>query len=280
MSKVVQCIVSCKNVDGGFKCMPGAKSHARGIVKDLKYADSHEWLKVDGNSATVGITDHAQDHLGDVVYVELPEVGVAVTQGGSFGAVESVKASSDIYSPVSGKVVEVNEELNNSPGLVSHPIALLIRLSKSFNSWARSNNSQVFKNSRGLNNLGCLKFKKIAKPVMENEVGPISKDLKPIVIIQRAERDRVVLYDKFGEGDNGCNDDADVRLRFQVEDLSLLEDKGNGRDIDENLSLFVKKGITECENFRDEFEDGFSGKEIEQRLKAMEVEEGFCHSRF
>ena len=89
------------------------------VLKDLKYADSHEWVKAEGNSATVGITDHAQDHLGDVVYVELPEVGVAVTQGASFGAVESVKATSDINSPVSGKVVEINEELNSSPGLVS-----------------------------------------------------------------------------------------------------------------------------------------------------------------
>ena len=88
-------------------------------MKDLKYADSHEWVKVDGNSATVGITDHAQDHLGDVVYVELPEVGVEVTQGNSFGAVESVKATSDVYSPVSGKIVEVNKELSESPGLVS-----------------------------------------------------------------------------------------------------------------------------------------------------------------
>ncbi|PWA46255.1 single hybrid motif superfamily protein [Artemisia annua] len=89
------------------------------VVKDLKYADSHEWVKVDGDSATVGITDHAQDHLGDVVYVELPEVGTAVTQGSSFGAVESVKATSDINSPVSGKVVEVNEALTSSPGLVN-----------------------------------------------------------------------------------------------------------------------------------------------------------------
>ncbi|KAL1830802.1 hypothetical protein DCAR_0100745 [Daucus carota subsp. sativus] len=89
------------------------------VVKDLKYADSHEWVKVQGNSATVGITDHAQDHLGDVVYVELPEVGTDVTQGNSFGAVESVKATSDINSPVSGKVVEVNEELNDSPALVN-----------------------------------------------------------------------------------------------------------------------------------------------------------------
>ncbi|XP_044469222.1 glycine cleavage system H protein 2, mitochondrial-like isoform X1 [Mangifera indica] len=89
------------------------------IIKDLRYADSHEWVKVDGNSATIGITDHAQDHLGDVVYVELPEVGTSVSQGGSFGAVESVKATSDVNSPVSGKVVEVNEELSNSPALVN-----------------------------------------------------------------------------------------------------------------------------------------------------------------
>ncbi|KAG9158182.1 hypothetical protein Leryth_000335, partial [Lithospermum erythrorhizon] len=89
------------------------------VVKDLKYADSHEWVKIDSNSATVGITDHAQDHLGDVVFVELPEVGASVTQGASFGAVESVKATSDINSPVSGKVIEVNEELNNSPGLIN-----------------------------------------------------------------------------------------------------------------------------------------------------------------
>ncbi|CAI9090553.1 OLC1v1025353C1 [Oldenlandia corymbosa var. corymbosa] len=89
------------------------------VAKNLKYADSHEWVKVDGNVATVGITDHAQDHLGDVVYVELPEVGAGVTQGSSFGAVESVKATSDVYSPVSGKVVEVNEVLNDSPGMIN-----------------------------------------------------------------------------------------------------------------------------------------------------------------
>ncbi|GMY09518.1 glycine cleavage system H protein 2, mitochondrial-like [Fagus crenata] len=89
------------------------------VVKDLKYADSHEWAKVDGNSATIGITDHAQDHLGDVVYVELPEVGKSISQGSGFGAVESVKATSDVYSPVSGKVTEVNEELNSSPGLIN-----------------------------------------------------------------------------------------------------------------------------------------------------------------
>ncbi|KAF3582251.1 hypothetical protein DY000_02029470, partial [Brassica cretica] len=86
---------------------------------DLKYADSHEWVKIDGNKATFGITDHAQDHLGDVVYVELPDLGRSVSQGESFGAVESVKATSDINSPVSGKVVEVNEVLTESPGLVN-----------------------------------------------------------------------------------------------------------------------------------------------------------------
>ncbi|CAA0823824.1 Glycine cleavage system H protein 2-mitochondrial [Striga hermonthica] len=89
------------------------------VIKDLKYADSHEWVKIEGKSATVGITDHAQDHLGDVVYVELPEEGAEVKQGASFGAVESVKATSDINSPISGKVVEVNSKLNDSPALVN-----------------------------------------------------------------------------------------------------------------------------------------------------------------
>ncbi|KAH0696751.1 hypothetical protein KY290_014149 [Solanum tuberosum] len=89
------------------------------VPKDLKYTESHEWVKVDGNSATIGITDHAQKHLGDVVYVEFPEVGSSVEQFDSFGAVESVKASSDINSPVSGKVVEFNEELNNGPALIN-----------------------------------------------------------------------------------------------------------------------------------------------------------------
>lgn len=100
------------------------------VVKDLKYADTHEWVKVNGSSATIGITDHAQDHLGDVVYVELPEVGVDVKQGGSFGAVESVKATSDINSPVSGKVVEVNEKLSDSPGLVCFLKFLVLKILK------------------------------------------------------------------------------------------------------------------------------------------------------
>ncbi|KAG6502494.1 glycine cleavage system H protein 2, mitochondrial-like [Zingiber officinale] len=89
------------------------------VIKDLKYSDTHEWAKVDGSSVTIGITDHAQDHLGDVVYVELPEVGANAKQGKNFGSVESVKATSDVNSPVSGEIVEVNSELNGSPGLIN-----------------------------------------------------------------------------------------------------------------------------------------------------------------
>ena len=72
------------------------------VLDGLKYANSHEWVKHEGPVATVGITDHAQDHLGEVVFVELPESGVSVSQGASFGAVESVKATSDVNSPISG----------------------------------------------------------------------------------------------------------------------------------------------------------------------------------
>eukprot|EP01018_Ginkgo_biloba_P029797 Gb_29159 [translate_table: standard] len=89
------------------------------VVKDLKYVESHEWVKVDGPLATVGITDHAQDHLGDVVFVDLPDVGASVSKGATFGAVESVKATSDVFSPVSGEVTAVNSELSSSPGLVN-----------------------------------------------------------------------------------------------------------------------------------------------------------------
>ncbi|KAL0925446.1 hypothetical protein M5K25_003778 [Dendrobium thyrsiflorum] len=89
------------------------------VIEHLKYADSHEWADVDGTYAKIGITDHAQDHLGDVVYVELPEVGATVSKGKNFGAVESVKATSDVYSPVSGEVIEVNTKLNESPGLIN-----------------------------------------------------------------------------------------------------------------------------------------------------------------
>ncbi|AFK07844.1 glycine cleavage system protein H [Mesotoga sp. HF07.pep.5.2.highcov] len=80
-----------------------------------KYAATHEWVSVEGKIATIGISDHAQDHLGDIVYVDLPEVGKSYKKGDVFCTIESVKAASDIYAPVSGKVVEVNEELDSSP---------------------------------------------------------------------------------------------------------------------------------------------------------------------
>ncbi len=87
--------------------------------KDLKYTKEHEWVKVDGNIATVGITDYAQDSLGDVVYVELPQEGGSVTKHEPFGVVESVKAVSDLYSPVSGTVAEVNDAIIDSPEAIN-----------------------------------------------------------------------------------------------------------------------------------------------------------------
>lgn len=89
------------------------------ILDNLRYADSHEWVKLDGDIATVGITDYAQHALGSIVYVDMPEEGDEVTAGEEFGAVESVKAASDLISPVSGEVVEVNTALEDSPELVN-----------------------------------------------------------------------------------------------------------------------------------------------------------------
>ncbi len=86
---------------------------------DLKYTKEDEWLKVEGNTGTVGITDYAQNALGDIVFVELPKPGAAVEAGKSFGTVESVKAVSELYSPVSGTVSAVNEELANAPEKVN-----------------------------------------------------------------------------------------------------------------------------------------------------------------
>ena len=86
---------------------------------ELKYTKDHEWLKMEGDIAVVGITDFAQDALGDVVFINLPEVGDTVTAGESFGDVESVKAVSDVNSPVTGVVVEINEELIDSPELLN-----------------------------------------------------------------------------------------------------------------------------------------------------------------
>jgi glycine cleavage system H protein len=86
---------------------------------DRKYTKQHEWIQANGSSATVGITDHAQEALGDIVFVELPKVGAELSAGKSFGTVESVKAVSDIYAPASGTVTEVNESLASSPESVN-----------------------------------------------------------------------------------------------------------------------------------------------------------------
>lgn len=87
--------------------------------KDLRYSAEHEWVKVEGERVRVGITDFAQSELGDIVFVELPEVGDEITLDQPFGSVESVKTVSELYAPVSGKVVEINEELNDSPEFVN-----------------------------------------------------------------------------------------------------------------------------------------------------------------
>ena len=86
---------------------------------DLRYSKEHEWVRLDGSSATIGITSFAADELGDIVFVELPEVGAKLTQFGTFGVVESVKAVSDLYSSVSGEVAEVNEALRDAPELLN-----------------------------------------------------------------------------------------------------------------------------------------------------------------
>ena len=88
-------------------------------VEGLYYSESHEWVKVEGNVAVVGITDFAQHAMGDLSYVDMPEVDDEFAAGDEFGAVESVKAASDLYSPVSGTVVEVNEELEDAPELLN-----------------------------------------------------------------------------------------------------------------------------------------------------------------
>jgi glycine cleavage system H protein len=86
---------------------------------NYKYTKEHEWLKVEGNTGTIGITDYAQNSLGDIVFVELPKVGAEITAGKTFGSVESVKAVSDLFAPVSGTVSEINEALNTAPEQVN-----------------------------------------------------------------------------------------------------------------------------------------------------------------
>lgn len=89
------------------------------VIEGLRYSESHEWVKVEGGIAVIGVTDYAQSEMGDITYVDAPDEGDEVVAGEEFGALESVKASSDLYSPVSGKVVEVNEELQDAPEKVN-----------------------------------------------------------------------------------------------------------------------------------------------------------------
>jgi glycine cleavage system H protein len=89
------------------------------VIEGLKYSKDHEWVKVEGNKAIIGITDYAQDSLGDVVFVDLPEPGETVNAGDAAAVAESVKAAADIYSPVSGTIIEVNTELEGSPELIN-----------------------------------------------------------------------------------------------------------------------------------------------------------------
>jgi len=87
--------------------------------QDAKYLESHEWVRMEDDEAICGISDHAQDELSDVVYVELPEVGETLSQGDEFGVVESVKSASDVYMPIGGKITAVNETLADEPGLIN-----------------------------------------------------------------------------------------------------------------------------------------------------------------
>lgn len=89
------------------------------VPSDLLYTEEHEWARVEGDTVVVGITNYAQDELGDVVYVELPLVGDTVRQSDPFGVIESVKAASDLYAPASGEVVEINSQLEDAPELVN-----------------------------------------------------------------------------------------------------------------------------------------------------------------
>ncbi|MFO7870756.1 MAG: glycine cleavage system protein GcvH [Kiritimatiellia bacterium] len=89
------------------------------IPENLKYSKSHEWVRIEGDTAVVGITDHAQEALGDITFVELPETGGKLESNGTFGVVESVKAASDLYAPLAGEISEVNEALADEPELVN-----------------------------------------------------------------------------------------------------------------------------------------------------------------
>ena len=89
------------------------------IPADLRFTKEHEWVRIEGDTATFGVSDHAQEALGDIVFVELPEIGRSIDAGEAYGVVESVKAVSDVYAPVSGEVTEVNDALEGEPDLVN-----------------------------------------------------------------------------------------------------------------------------------------------------------------
>ncbi len=89
------------------------------VSKGLLYTKEHEWIKIEGNVGVVGIADYAQEHLGDIVYVDLPEAGDEISKGDAFSSVESVKAATDVYLPMSGKIIEVNEALDDEPELLN-----------------------------------------------------------------------------------------------------------------------------------------------------------------
>lgn len=89
------------------------------IPENLAYTESHEWIRLDGPTATMGITDHAQDELGDIIYLEFPQVGQELTRGEPLGTIEAVKTVADLLAPLSGKVTEINESLNNDPEKVN-----------------------------------------------------------------------------------------------------------------------------------------------------------------
>jgi glycine cleavage system H protein len=99
--------------------------------ENFKYTKEHEWVLVEGDQGTIGITDHAQNELGDIVFVDLPKTGASITKGQTFGSVESVKAVSDIYAPVSGEVTEINATLGTTPEILNsdpHGTAWLIKV--------------------------------------------------------------------------------------------------------------------------------------------------------
>ncbi len=89
------------------------------VLETLRYSESHEWVKIDGDIATVGVSDYAQSEMGDITYVDMPDTDEEIAAGEEFGALESVKSSSDLYSPVSGTIVETNSEVEDSPELIN-----------------------------------------------------------------------------------------------------------------------------------------------------------------